>query len=133
MSSSKGRRAASSKAVLRLLLQAHTQIPTLAKRAFDNVTKEEIDLQRIDLVGKEVDLHLLQHGKDSAQLVVRDAVLTLEGGGFHRWVIWTLPGRDFVCLEPWTAPGNALNTGEGLTVLGPGESRKLALSIRSRD
>ncbi|MFB2738534.1 aldose epimerase family protein [Umezakia ovalisporum] len=34
-------------------------------------------------------------------------------------VFWTLKGKDFYCLEPWTASRNALNTGENLTVLDP--------------
>jgi galactose mutarotase-like enzyme len=44
-------------------------------------------------------------------------------------VIWTLRGRDFVCLEPWTCPGDALNTGAGLLFLAPGETRALRLEI----
>lgn len=35
-------------------------------------------------------------------------------------VFWTLKGKDFYCLEPWTAPRNALNTGFRLTSLPPG-------------
>jgi galactose mutarotase-like enzyme len=40
-------------------------------------------------------------------------------------VVWTLEGKDFVCVEPWTCPGNALNTGERLMTLGKGETRAL--------
>jgi galactose mutarotase-like enzyme len=46
-----------------------------------------------------------------------------------RWVVWTLAGRDFVCLEPWTAPANALNTGEGLIWIAPGQTRSLWVEI----
>jgi galactose mutarotase-like enzyme len=49
---------------------------------------------------------------------------------FTHWVLWTLPGRDFVCLEPWTCPGDALNTGDRLLHLEPGASRTLRLSMR---
>ena len=43
--------------------------------------------------------------------------VVLEGSPeMTRWVIWTLAGKDFVCLEPWTCPGDALNTGDRLTV-----------------
>jgi galactose mutarotase-like enzyme len=45
------------------------------------------------------------------------------------WVVWTLKGRDFVCLEPWTCPGNALNTGERLLHLPPGQTRTLWMAI----
>ncbi len=37
-------------------------------------------------------------------------------------VFWTVKGKDFYCLEPWSAPRNALNTGEHLTHLKPGAS-----------
>ena len=37
-------------------------------------------------------------------------------------VFWTVKGKDFYCLEPWSAPRNALNTGEHLTHLEPGAS-----------
>lgn len=37
-------------------------------------------------------------------------------------VFWTVKGKDFYCLEPWSASRNALNTGENLTQLAPGES-----------
>ena len=35
-------------------------------------------------------------------------------------VFWTVKGKDFYCLEPWSAPRNALNTGEQLIQLAPG-------------
>ncbi len=31
-------------------------------------------------------------------------------------------GQEFVCFEPMTAPTNSLNSGDGLTVIGPGET-----------
>lgn len=37
-------------------------------------------------------------------------------------VFWTIQGKSYVCLEPWSAPRNALNTGENLTHLEPGAS-----------
>ena len=39
-------------------------------------------------------------------------------------VFWTVKGKDFYCLEPWTAPRNALNTGEDLIHLEPGASHE---------
>jgi len=35
-------------------------------------------------------------------------------------VFWTLKGKGYYCLEPWSAPRNAINTGEDLTLLEPG-------------
>ncbi|MDJ0579845.1 aldose epimerase [Crocosphaera sp.] len=44
-------------------------------------------------------------------------------------VFWTVKGKDFVCLEPWSAPRNALNTSENLTELQPGASCKALVEI----
>jgi len=100
------------------------QVPTKSKRAWDNVRREERDLASIDLASGEVDLHLaeLAHG---AELIAPRGRVTL-GGHLNHWVVWTLPGRDFVCLEPWSAPRDALNTGVGLEVLAPGAARAFA-------
>lgn len=37
-------------------------------------------------------------------------------------VFWSVKGKGFYCLEPWTAGRNALNTGDRLTHLAPGAS-----------
>jgi len=110
--------------------KAKTRIDTRATRAWDNVRKAEVRLGSIDLSAEEVDLHLLDHGRS-------DSALERPGGNvrirasqdYQRWVIWTVRGRDFVCLEPWTSPGNALNTGEGLLVQEPGATRTTWIEI----
>ncbi len=102
------------------------RIDTNARRAFDNVTKRTIDLAGIDLTRKEVDLHLLDHGKNECRM----GDIVIRGSKeYTHWVVWTLAGRDFVCLEPWTCPGNALNSGDRLIVLAPGEARDLFVEI----
>ncbi len=40
-------------------------------------------------------------------------------------VFWTIAGESFYCLEPWSAPRNALNTGTDLITLAPGASETL--------
>lgn len=111
--------------------KASVEIPTSATRAFDNTEKRDIDFKGFDLTRPEVDLHLIDHGTSEASIRVRGGLsATLRGSPeLTRWVIWTLKGRDFVCLEPWTCPGDALNTGKGLLVLAPGETRALRLEI----
>ena len=107
------------------------RIPTPATRAFDNTGKREIDFTGFDFTLPEVDLHLIDHNSSQASLRVDGGLsVTLRGSPeLSRWVIWSLQGRDFICLEPWTCPGNALNTGEGLLILAPGETRALRLEI----
>jgi galactose mutarotase-like enzyme len=111
--------------------KARARIPTGATRAFDNVTKSTVDLKGpIDLTVKEVDLHLFDHDAHSAVLErATDRVTVTADPEFARWVIWSLAGKDFVCLEPWTAGANALNSGEGLLDLAPGESKTLTMAI----
>ena len=110
--------------------KATARIPTKATRAFDNATKRVVEYVPPALGGGEVDLHLLDHGGSSAELRWASGAVSLRGSPeYATWVIWTLPARDFVCLEPWTCPGNALNTGEALLFVAPGEERTLWLEI----
>lgn len=111
-----------------------TTITTKATRAFDNVTKRTIDLAGIgiDLAQKEVDLHLLDHGSTESTLAYPGGTIHLSGSKeYTHWVVWTLAGRDFVCLEPWTCPGDALNSGDRLIRLEPSETRELWFSMSS--
>src|ERR1700722_5901008 len=105
--------------------KAHARIATHATRAFDNVAKKTVPFRGFDLTAKEVDLHLLDHGSTESELAWGDgARLGIRASPeLTRWVVWTLAGRDFVCVEPWTAPADALNTGEGLIELTPGAKR----------
>jgi galactose mutarotase-like enzyme len=106
-------------------------ISTRATRAFDNVKKEVVAFPgTFDLTADEVDLHLLDHGSDRSTLAWPTGRVTLSASPEHvRWVVWTLRGKDYVCVEPWTAPGNALNTGESLLYVEPGRARELWVAI----
>jgi galactose mutarotase-like enzyme len=110
--------------------KAATRIPTQATRAWDNVQKKVVPFTGLDLSGGEVDLHLEDHHSAQAQLETPHGTVQLRGSEeFGRWVIWTQPGKGFVCLEPWTAPGNALNTGVGLLHVPPGGRHELWLEV----
>ncbi|MBL1174701.1 aldose epimerase [Pantanalinema sp. GBBB05] len=59
----------------------------------------------------------------------RSRRLTLHSSpAFSTLVFWTVKGKDFYCLEPWTAPRNALNTGERLLYLAPGASLETSVT-----
>ncbi|MBV9387852.1 MAG: aldose epimerase [Chroococcidiopsidaceae cyanobacterium CP_BM_ER_R8_30] len=67
--------------------------------------QEEIDIAFINLTGS------------SATVTDRDRNLKLTIGcddHYSTLVFWTVKGKDFYCLEPWSAPRNALNIGEHL-------------------
>ena len=110
--------------------KAQARIDTRATRAWDNVAKVERALGELALGGAEVDLHLLDHDATSSALHLPGGSVAVKGSAaFVRWVIWTLPGKEFICLEPWTCPGNALNSGAGLRTLAPGAAEELWLEI----
>ena len=112
--------------------KSQARIETDATWAFDNVTKARVDVHSpLDLTPKEVDLHLEDHTLRSATLRRgdRDRIVVSADPELRRWVVWTLAGKDFVCLEPWTAPADALNTGDGLLHVDPGSSRTLTMTI----
>ncbi|MDQ0256715.1 galactose mutarotase-like enzyme [Evansella vedderi] len=47
---------------------------------------------------------------------------------FKHLVLWSIPEKEFICLEPWNGSFNELNLGGGLK-LQPGEVHKAELSI----
>jgi galactose mutarotase-like enzyme len=112
--------------------KAGARVATAATRAYDNVAKREAPYA-LDLGGDgEVDLHLLDHGSSSSSLAWPDGARVGVDASpeFTHWVVWSLPGRDFVCLEPWTSPPDALNTCDRLLTLAPGEERTLWVEFR---
>jgi galactose mutarotase-like enzyme len=109
------------------------RLDTDATRAFDNRTGHEVAVrQPIELAGREVDLFLLDH--HPRQTVLHRPGLPGVRIGFGDeqalLVVWTLPGRDFVCVEPWRARPGAMAHGVA-PVIAPGghESTMLTLSL----
>ncbi len=115
--------------------KAQTRIETATTRVYDNAAKAEIAFEGFDLCADEVDYHLLDHGSTVGTLSRpgwdRRMVLSCSEA-FTHWVVWTLKGRDFVCLEPWTCPGDALNTGDRLLHLDAGQSMTVWTEIAYR-
>ena len=107
-------------------------------RAWDKVGGKEVPLRGFDLTSPEVSLDVVpadgpgKTGPTLARLASPSlpAVEVEVSPGLTHWVVWTLGGRDFLCVEPWTAPADALNTGVGLVWLEPGERREMLLEIR---
>jgi galactose mutarotase-like enzyme len=109
-------------------MKSAVSLATRATRAWDNAKKTAVDLLGpIDFTATEVDLHLIGHASGDGH---NEAVLDLGTGGrvivraseaFRQWVVWTLAGKDFVCVEPWTSPANALNTRTDLVYARAGE------------
>lgn len=84
-----------------------------------------------DFTQDELDMAMRPISRQSATVVDmgRGLTLTLDyDTPFTTLVFWTVKGKDFYCLEPWSAPRNALNTGEDLQHLAPDAS--LQTSVR---
>ena len=47
---------------------------------------------------------------------------------YTRLVFWTVQGKDYYCLEPWTGPRNAMNSGDSLLRIAPQQT--LETSVR---
>jgi len=105
--------------------KARARIPTAATSVYNNVTKRRETFAGFDFAQPEVDLHLLDHG-DSCFLDLHEGsgVELTASKDFSVWVVWTVSGKNYICVEPWTAAGNAMNSGERLSRLAPGESRE---------
>ena len=114
-----------------VLDKAKVRIPSSATQAFDNVQKCVVPFQGFDLSQPEVDLHLLDHGQSQCSVELPDgARLELRASeALKIWVVWTLEKKDFVCVEPWTAHPDALNTGENVIEVQPGAAEELHLDI----
>jgi aldose 1-epimerase len=52
----------------------------------------------------------------------------LRGYAFAQ--VFAPPGTDYICFEPMTAPANALNSGDGLHVIAPGEDYRTGFRVR---
>ena len=49
--------------------------------------------------------------------------------GFDWAQVYAPPGKRFICFEPMTAPTDALNSGDGLIVLAPGERHRTRFTV----
>jgi len=110
--------------------KAGARVATDATTAWDNVAGARVALGPIDLTAAEVDLHLLDHHARTTRLTRPGAPpVVLDWSDDQRvLVVWTLAGRDFVCVEPWSAPANSLVTG-GALLVAPGAAHESWLAI----
>ncbi|MET0404060.1 MAG: aldose epimerase [Cystobacter sp.] len=114
--------------------KAVTRIDTDATRAWNNRTGEPMTFEGVDLTATEVDMHLLDHSRPGTTLHRGPGLRPVElswSPSFTTVVVWTLTGRDFVCVEPWTAPAGALRTGQGLLPVEPGATFSSEFEIRA--
>jgi galactose mutarotase-like enzyme len=84
--------------------KSQASVETSASQVFDNRTGETRAFVMPDFTAGEQDLHLLDH-RESGTVLHRPPQRPIElswSPEFRRLVLWTLPDRPFICVEPWT-------------------------------
>jgi galactose mutarotase-like enzyme len=111
--------------------QIEVDIPSTSYE--DNRTKENFAFDgKFNFDQDEIDSVFGQLASRSTSVIDRDRKLKIEieYDDFYTYLVfWTVKGKDFYCLEPWSATRNSLNTKEYLTVLAPNASRTSVVKI----
>ena len=79
-----------------------------------------------------IDWVFLDVSRHEASITDPDRGLKIQlkfGEAYPYLVFWSLKGAEFVCLEPWSARRFAMNTGQGLVHVPPGETFKTWVEI----
>jgi galactose mutarotase-like enzyme len=87
---------------------------------------------QFDFEQDEIDVIFPQPSRHQASVTDLERGIKLDldySALYSKLVFWTLKGKPFYCLEPWSAPRNALNTGDGLTLLPPKQSLKTLVRL----
>ena len=115
--------------------------PDKTQLQFDIPSDEYIDQQNqtkhpftgsLDFNSNEIDIAFRQLKGNSATVTdpVRRLELTLSyDEPYTALVFWTVKGKDFYCLEPWSALRNALNTGDNLIKLASGATLETVVRL----
>ncbi len=80
----------------------------------------------------EIDFAFINLSKQSAVVTdqSRNLKLTVSyDANYSTLVFWTVKGKDFYCLEPWSAPRNSLNTGESLLQAEPNTTVETVINM----
>lgn len=99
----------------------------------DNRTKENFAFDgKFDFDRDEIDSVFGKLSSRSTSVIDNDRQLkiAIDYDDLYTYLVfWTVKGKDFYCLEPWSATRNSLNTKEYLTVLEPNTSCTSAVKI----
>ncbi|GAC1490879.1 MAG: aldose epimerase [Chamaesiphon sp.] len=85
-----------------------------------------------DYSGDEIDVAFRELSHNAAGVTDSTRRLKLSlvyENMYSTLVFWAVKGKDFYCLEPWSAPRNSLNTGEKLLRLAPGASLQTSVQL----
>lgn len=88
---------------------------------------------RIDFSRDEVNAAYYSMKKNSCYIKDRHKKTEIDinfGSAYKYIVVWSLKGKDFVCVEPWTAYVDAMNTGKDKITLQSGKSMSTQVNIK---
>jgi galactose mutarotase-like enzyme len=100
--------------------QLQFEIPATQYR--DQQTQVVQDFSGFDFRSAEIDAAFRPLSGQTARVTdwQRRLRLTLDyDKTYSTLVFWTIQGKDYYCLEPWSGPRNAINTGEDLVWIEP--------------
>lgn len=93
---------------------------------YNHLTKEVYSFSgEFDLTQDEIDVAFKSITRSTASLSdhQRRIQITLSYSDLYTTLVfWTVKGKEYVCVEPWSAPRNALNTGEQLNYIESGQT-----------
>ncbi len=111
--------------------QLSLDIPASSYQVKD--TKEIIPYDgSFDFDEEEIDVALKPLKASSASITDPSRSLKINlrwSDEYSTIVFWTLKDKDYICLEPWSAPRNAISTGENLIELQPGATCEAMVEI----
>jgi galactose mutarotase-like enzyme len=114
-----------------LAQKALAEVPSKATRLKERPTGQVRAATPVRFGDEEVDVVLLDHGPAATLLRGDGSRIEMNSTPqLSTLVVWTLPNQPFICVEPWTAPGGAMTTGEGVLSVAPGATHALALEFR---
>jgi galactose mutarotase-like enzyme len=112
--------------------QLRFEIP--ATEAKDQQTQEVLPFfNTFDFDRPEIDWafpHLTSQIAQVADLSRHTRITLTYSNNLSTLVFWTLKGKNFYCLEPWSAGRNALNLGARLFYLEPGASLDTEMNLK---
>lgn len=113
--------------------KSQLQLDIPANQYQNQITKETHSYSgTLDLTQEEIDIAFGSPSRQDASVTdsQRQIKMTLSwDSAYTTLVFWTVKGKDYYCIEPWTAPRNALNTQEHLIYIDPGATLETRVKI----
>lgn len=105
-----------------------------ANQYFDHLDRQTYPFNGFEFDRDEIDVAFTSLNKHSSLIKdgTRNCQISLHYSDFYSTLVfWTLKGKDYVCLEPWSAPRNALNTKEQLSYIEPRSTSSAVLEMNA--